>query len=319
MKNILKSWRTHGLYLLPLLLIVWLVYTDPDRGLATRDMLTGAISGVIAVTVAHLMRKALFDYVKMEGLARKAAEHPIGAGLVYLGICVVLYGLLGVFGPRAHAQDVRTFVPAGALKYAPMLKTEQARLWPTHPAPEMLAALVEVESCITLRNPRCWNPGAKLRTAREEGAGFGQITRAYRSDGSERFDALSAAKALDPGLAEWSWSNVYSRPDLQLRAIVTMNRDCARRLAPMVTDARLRADLCDAAYNGGYGGMQAERRACGQRPGCDPQRWFANVERVCLKSKTVQPGYGRSACQINRDHVRDVSIIRAPKYRALMT
>lgn len=319
MKKILKSLRTWGLYVLPLVALAYLFYTDPDRGLSTRDMLTGLFVGGVAVTCAHVLRKILFDYIKMENLARKAFEHPIGAAIIFLSICIVLYGLLAVFAPRAHAQEVRSYIPAGALKYAPMLKAEQVRLWPTHAAPAMLAALVEVESCVSLKSPRCWNPGAKLRTAREEGAGLGQITRAYRKDGSERFDALAAVKSLDPSLAEWNWANVYTRPDLQLRAIVAMNRDCARRLAPMVRDPRRALEMCDAAYNGGYAGMQSERRACGQRAGCDPQKWFANVERVCLKSKTAQPGYGRSACVINRDHVRDVSIVREPKYRPLMS
>lgn len=319
MMGILKSFRTWGLYLAPLAVIMWLWHIDPDNGLSTHDMLLGLTVAGLGVTCAHVVRKILFDYIKLENIVQRAVYgNNTGAGLVFLGVCLVFVALILTFAPRAHAQDVRTFVPTGAAIYGPVLKAEQVRLWSGHAEPSMLAALVEQESCVTLHSARCWNPAARLKTSREEGAGMGQITRAYRPDGSLRFDSLDAVKSLDPSLSAWSWSNVYQRPDLQLRAIVAMNRDCARRIAPMVHDQRTALDMCDAAYNGGYAGMQAERRACGLRAGCDPQRWFVHVENVCLKSKTKNPGYGASACDINREHVRMVSQVRRPKYEPLM-
>jgi hypothetical protein len=46
-----------------------------------------------------------------------------------------------------------------------------------------------------------------------------------------------------------------------------------------------------------------------------PGEWFGNVELHCLKSR--QPLYGgRSACDINREHVRNVMLVRPAKYRA---
>jgi hypothetical protein len=314
----MKSVRLWGLWVLPLLVIAWLFGTDPDGGLSTRDMLQGLAVGVIAVTLAHVGRKFVLDYIKLEELVRLAKAGNTAAAIVVLGVLIFMSSLLFVFAPRAHAQNVQTYVPAGAYIYAPILKVEQVRLWVNHPAPAMLGALVEQESCISLKHSRCWNPGARLKTDREEGAGFGQITRAYRDDRSLRFDALDAARQLDPSLREWSWSNVYKRPDLQLRAIVAMSRDCDRRLRAMVADPQDRLQLCDAAYNGGWGGMQQERRACGQRAGCDPQRWFANTELVCLKSKVRWKGYGKSACEINREHVYMVAVVRRPKYVPLL-
>lgn len=314
----LKSSRLWGLWILPVLVIAWLYGTDPDGGLSTQMMLQGMVTGMMAVTCAHLARKFAAPYIKLEKFVRLAEEGNVAAAIVVLGVCVFMVGLLVVFAPRAHAQDVRTFVPAGAYTYAPVLKSEQLRLWPGHPAPSMLGSLVEQESCITLRHIRCWNPGARLKTEREEGAGFGQITRAYRADGSIRFDALDAARRLDPSLSEWSWSNVYQRPDLQLRAIVVMNRDCYLRLSRLVPGPQAVLELCDAAYNGGWVGMQQERRACGLKPGCDPRQWFGHVEHVCLKSKTRWQGYGKSACEINREHVVMVAKIRRPKYVQLL-
>lgn len=82
----------------------------------------------------------------------------------------------------------------------------------------------------------------------------------------------------------------------------------------MVRSPINRLAFADAAYNGGMGGVQKERRACGLKTGCDPQQWFGHVEHVCLKSRRVLYG-NRSACDINRHHVHDVINVRSVKYR----
>ncbi|MDO8771912.1 MAG: hypothetical protein Q7K57_25005 [Burkholderiaceae bacterium] len=289
-----------------------LFLTDPDKGINTGIWLLSVATGVVAVAAAHLSRKGLFDYLDMEVLAKKASEEPTGAGLVFIGVCIVIFGLLGVFGGKAHAEDVRTTIPDRAMRYLPTLKAEQLRFWPSHPAPEQLGALIEHESCLSLTHSRCWSPTSRLKTAREEGAGFGQITRAYRKDGGLRFDALAEMRDTHPALAGWSWDNVYKRPDYQLRAVVLKSQDNFRALR-MVADPQERLRFADAGYNGGMGGVQNERRACGLSAGCDPQRWFNHVELHCLKSRSALYGQ-RSACDINRFHVRDVVLTRSAKY-----
>jgi uncharacterized membrane protein len=165
MKKIIKSLRTWGLCILPLAVLAWLFRTDPDNGASTRDMLVGVAAGFLAVTLAYLGRKFVMPYLKLDEFVKAAKESPTGAGLVALGAMIFMSALLFVFSPRAHAADVRTYIPAGAFIYAPILKAEQARLWPDHYAPEMLGALVEQESCISLTHSRCWNPASKLKTA----------------------------------------------------------------------------------------------------------------------------------------------------------
>ncbi len=296
-----------------------LLLTDPDKGASTGAWLMQVASVVVAVALAHVARKALFDYPEadMGELAGKAMTHPVGAAIVFAAICLVLYGLLGLFGRAAQAQDVRTYVPPPARTLLPLLAREQRTHWPGHPQPATLAALVEHESCITLTHPRCWNPASRLKTAREEGAGLGQITRAWRADGTLRFDALTELRSRHPALAGWSWDNVYRRPDLQLRAVVLMGLELDRSLAAVVPDRLARLDFVDAAYNGGRAGVLAERRACALASGCDPGQWFGHVERHCLKSKAALYGQ-RSACDINRHHVADVRRVRTPKYQGLL-
>lgn len=74
--------------------------------------------------------------------------------------------------------------------------------------------------------------------------------------------------------------------------------------------------MCDAAYNGGLGGVYAERRLCAAAPACNPDRWFGNVEQHSTKSRAKWHGYGASAFEINRTHVKNVMVVRRPKYAA---
>lgn len=313
-KNFFTRKRTWGVWGIPVVVIALLFWTDPDRGGSTRDMLVNFITVGIAFTAAHFLRKFFFDYIKLSDHVQEAKKGNIASAIVVLAVTIFICVAALIFSTRAHAQDVRTYVPAAAERYCPMLQDQRSQIWQAHPMPAALCSLAELESCPHMKHARCWSPTSRLKTDREEGAGFGQITRAYHKDGSLRFDALATTKLLDAGLSEWSWSNVYQRPDLQLRAIVVINRDCYMRLSRLVKEPSEVLRMCDAAYNGGYAGMQSERRACGQRPGCDPQKWVGNVEHVCLKSKVRWKGYGQSACEINREHVFNVFDVRYQKY-----
>lgn len=93
-------------------------------------------------------------------------------------------------------------------------------------------------------------------------------------------------------------------------------RDNFQALSPYAINSLEAYAFADAAYNGGIGGLNKERRACVTIAGCDPSRWFGHVEKYCMKSKVALYGK-RSACDINRHHVRDVLLVRAPKYKKL--
>lgn len=278
-------------------ILATLFFTDPDKGLMTGMLVMSLAVPVLAVAFAHLARKGLFDYLDLQRVARRAQESSVGAGLVFLGVCLVLSALLGLFGRSANAAEL----PPRAEQYLPILSAEIDARWPNVPQRSYLAGLVHHESGCPALKSKCWNPKSQLKTHREEGAGLGQLTRAWRQDGSLRFDALVEMRAQHPALRDLDWSNVYHRPDLQLRAVVLKVRGDFSALAA-VTDRQERLRFADAAYNGGLGGVHKERRACGLQPGCDPQRWHGHVERICLKSRA--PLYGnRSACDINRHHV----------------
>lgn len=294
--------------------VLALLLTDPDKGIATGLLLLAIATGCVAVAFAHMARKGLHDYPEadMQKLFRIAGGSPIGAGLALVALAIIISALLGLFGRAAHAQDVRTYIPARAQPLLPTLTGEINRHWHDHPRRELLPALIEHESCIGLKHSRCWAPTSRLKTPREEGAGLGQITRAWRPDGATRFDALAEMREAHPALRELDWATIYQRPDLQLRAVVLKVRGDFTALRA-VPDKMQRLAFADAAYNGGIGGVHKERRGCQLKAGCDPAQWWGHVEAACLKSR--QPIYaGRSACDINRHHVADVLVTRAPKY-----
>lgn len=211
------------------------------------------------------------------------------------------------------ADNNNNFKPQKAYKYKEIIKKELDMYFPELYNYNYLPSLIEHESCISLTHKRCWEPTSQLKTSREEGAGLGQVTRAYKTDGSVRFDKLSEMAAnYKNELKEAKWETIYQRPDIQIRLMVLMLRDIYKKLYT-VTNPEYRMQMVDSAYNGGLGGVLKERRACNMSENCDPNIWFNNVEKYCLKSKKVLYG-DRSACDISRHHTRDVFLSRLPKY-----
>ena len=212
----------------------------------------------------------------------------------------------------SNALSISKDIPKKADKYIPLLHETTKNYFSTFPFPAYFGALIEHESCISLKHSKCWNPKSQLYVkGKEQGVGFGQITRTWRN-GKIRFDTLSELKRKYPrALKHLNWGNIKSKPKLQMTAVVLKWRDTFKRM-PNVSFLT-KVAFTDAAYNGGYGGLRKDRKLCGLRKGCDPKKWFNNVEKTCSKSKKVLYGR-RSACDINRHHVKDVLKTRASKY-----
>jgi hypothetical protein len=213
----------------------------------------------------------------------------------------------------AQAFSQSLYIPERANLYIPTVKSEASQYMSYFTPKAYFGALIEHESCISLTHSKCWNPASRLKTDREEGAGLPQLTKAYNKDGSLRFDLLAEMRTRHTELKDLSWSNVYQRPDLQIRAMVILSKTNYDKLS-MIPDNMERIAMMDASYNGGLGGLFNERRACGLAKNCDSTKWFNNVEDYCLKSKKALYGV-RSPCDINRHHVEDVMHTKLPKYK----
>ena len=226
-----------------------------------------------------------------------------------------LLGLVLATTQPASAFNLAKDIPPQASEYLPMLSKQVREVMPNFHAPHYFGALIEHESGCPALKKMCWNPKARLKSAREEGAGLGQITRAYKEDGSIRFDALEETRKLDPrGLNDLRWDTVYERPDLQMRVMVIMTRQNWNRAGKLTKDPHFQLEITDLSYNAGFGRVLNDMRACSLEKGCNPQVWLQHVERTCTASK--KPLYGtRSACDISRHHVHDVVDVRMPKYK----
>lgn len=229
----------------------------------------------------------------------------------------ILASLLVMFASASMATEptltaTSSAIPKNAIPLLPILREKQLEIWPDAPIPSFLAAQIEQESCVSLRSQRCWSPYAELRTSRENGIGLGQFTRAYRTDGSIRFDKISELAAAHKSLRGWSWQTRYD-VNYQLTAIVEMDKSIYGRMRDAATPVdRLSFSL--SAYNGGEAGVLQDRRLCANTTRCDPRRWTGHVEFTSAKSRVPKPGYRQSFYSINREYVSNVLGVRRPKY-----
>jgi len=267
----------------------------------------------VGLAVGDLALRILQPHVDTQDAADRALRQSNqAAGLVYLGRCVLAGVILILVVTASRAAEP----PQAALLLLPTLKAEQTAYWPAMPLPAALGAQVEQETCTSLKSRSCWSPAAELRTSREQGVGLGQLTRAFRADGSVRFDALTELVQTYPReLQGLSWAK-HTDPSLQLRALVLKDRQGYDQVDGADTELD-RLAMAFAAYNGGAGGLASDRVACAGTPGCDPGRWFGHVERTSLKAKAAVPGYGKSFFAINREYVRNIMVVRTVRYEVL--
>lgn len=271
----------------------------------------------LGLAAGDLALRILQPRVDPQAIARAAvglgmAGPSLAPALVYLArnflAAVILYLVV------ASVQAAQP--PAAAVPLLPVLQAEQRAWWPAHPMPSALGAQVEQETCPSLTHRKCWNPRAELRTHREQGVGLAQLTRTWRKDGTQRFDALSELVAAHPEqLRELSWDNRFD-PRLQLRALVLKDRQDFRLVRGAATWFEQLA-MALAAYNGGQGDLAKDRRICAATVGCDPGRWFGHVERHSVKPRTREKGYGMSFYAINREYPHNILAVRRVRYQVL--
>jgi hypothetical protein len=213
----------------------------------------------------------------------------------------------------AAPLDVMTYVPDNAKSVLPRLVQLQREQWPAHPYPHFLAGQLEHESCARLNDSKCWSPLAELKTNREYGFGLSQVTIAYNRDGSERFTTFKMLTENVPRLKDWNWEDRYD-VDKQLIGFLWMMQTLWDKLSFGRPLERYAFAL--ASYNGGIGSILKDRVLCQSTQGCDPDKWYGNVELHSYKSPIALPGYGnRSPLAINREYPKAIQFTRSPKYQ----
>lgn len=200
-------------------------------------------------------------------------------------------------------------VPPAAEQYKESLHQAIANKWPDYSSPWYFASQVEQETCISATHRKCWNPKTENINPKnngEYGWGLGQLTN------TNKYNNFEDLKKRDSDFKSWKWDDRFN-PEYQLRAMIFM--DLAGYKPFKEADDYNRSAFMFSAYNGGTGGVLADRKYCRQVPGCNPELWFGNVETNSLKAKTKLAGYSVSAFHINREYVHNIMIVRADKYR----
>jgi hypothetical protein len=306
----MKTFRTHRFWTLwasALAIVGWYYVTDPNGGAETLARLQWLAWIIVAAGPAYLLRRAFMDNARSCDAYSRAMQSPTGAGLVFIGLCLLTGLLFLATAGQARADTL----PVRAATYLPMLAGEIDAHWPDAPMRSVLGGQVEQETCPSLKHWKCWNPAAELKMSREYGFGLGQLTV------TPRFDNFAEARKLHASLRDWQFADRFD-PARQLRTMVLMDRAGYRRLTSLVTDERERLAMALSAYNGGLGGVLQDRRLCAAVKGCEPGRWFGHVERHSLKAKAAAKGYGKSFYEINREYVRNIMTLRAPRYLAAL-
>ncbi len=185
-------------------------------------------------------------------------------------------------------------VPQRFLTYKPQFIKAVTVIWLDMARPAILAGQIEQETCIRLDHIKCWNPTAKLETSREYGFGFGQLTI------TKKFNAFEEVKSLEPRLKGWKWDDRFNAQNQLYGVVSMMKRNYG--IFKNVEGNKERYAFALASYNGGIGGIQADQKLCSKTRGCNPKKWFGNVERTSLKSKVKYQGYGKSFFEINREY-----------------
>lgn len=183
-----------------------------------------------------------------------------------------------------------------ATPYLPLLSSAYEDAWPDSPMRSAAAAQAEKESR--------WNPRAELcvpkpTCSRERGIGLGQFTI------TPRFNVFVELSSRHPKLRGWK-PEEYMDPAKQLLALVVKDRGHHRQCSPLFKAVDEVMACVASAYNGGFGGVLADRRLCSNTKGCDPTRWFAHVAEYSTKAKAPMAGYGQSFYQINRSYAHGV-------------
>lgn len=291
--------------------VAWYFATDPNHGAETMVRLQSLSWVVVAAPIVYILRRAFASSARGGELMQMIRQGNIAAGIAYAGLLILVGMLFLAVSSKAFAQDRQ--MPEKARPLLPVVYAETLAHWPDAPMMSYVPAQIEQETCISYKHKFCWNPMATLKTSREYGFGLGQHTVAYRADGSVRFNAHQEALAKFVELEGWTWDNRFDAK-FQIRASILSNKSCFNRMRRMGINDYNSLAFCDAAHNGGEGAMLNERRLCAKVAGCDQNKWFGHVEQHSVKSRVPVKGYAKSWFDINREHVKNVMIVRRPPY-----
>ncbi len=191
-----------------------------------------------------------------------------------------------------------------------LLDSVITKYWPDAPCREFIAGQIEQETCANLK--KCWNSNTELKTKREYGFGLGQITIAYRKNGSVRFNNFDEAKRRYEELSDWQWDDRYNTKYQLIFIVMECKLNFKKYGNRFVTDIQKWAAAL-VTYNAGSGAVLTRLKVCKVTPGCDCTTWFGGLDQVHSKEEEVLL-YGRMLYLRRNDYPYNIIYIRSQKY-----
>lgn len=99
-EQILAVWNREKKRLIPLVVILGLMYLHDPDGFGVVLYMLGLMT-TIALAIGPL-RRLMFPHLDMGVVTDKAEENPISAGLVVIGICMVISSIIVAVGGLLH-------------------------------------------------------------------------------------------------------------------------------------------------------------------------------------------------------------------------
>lgn len=154
--------------------------------------------------------------------------------------------------------------------FLPVLSQVIDQYWPTAPGRPIMAGKIEQESS--------WKERATLKTSRELGRGLGQLTIAYRADGSERFNTYRNAVKMK-ALKDWDWQADPYNVRYQLTYSVLTDRSNFVMVRPYSVNDYQAWKCALVCYNAGSG-RWLSRRHNAKTMGLPADRWDNGLDQA---------------------------------------
>jgi len=271
-------------------------------GLGRLAMIAMVFAGV------NILRKSYWPGLDIVVFAKKTIESPMASSVVFTVLMTFLMVMVSL--TLAHGAMTDATILAKARPHMHIFRAVVDKHWPGAPNPENLPGKVEQETCATMR--QCWNSHTELKTAREYGFSYSQMTVAYNKDGSERFNKFDEARRQYHELVSWKWADRYN-DEYQFIFITLESRrlyETYRRYFTHDVDAEA-ASL--VAYNAGGGTVTGRIAVCRHTTGCDATRWFGGLDSVVIPGEQ-RLLYGRSLHDRRNEYPDNIINRRAAKY-----
>lgn len=211
-------------------------------------------------------------------------------------LCLVMFASV-CFGANVVMQRAK--------KHMPLVTQVLNDLWPKMPRKEVIPAQIEQESG--------FKPTATLKTSRELGRGFAQITIAYGKDGQERFNNYRNAVRLKQ-LKNWNWKEDPYNEKYQLTYLILMDKSNYTTIRPhMISDDEALKTML-VSHNAGAG-RWVIRRTYAKSKGIPADRWTGGLDRACKPAEINTVIYGMSLCDMV-NHYPATIMKKAPKYKS---